>query len=171
MTIATDKNLILSIWGKQSKSSNEIVKGKGKETKTPSWQITNLKSFTKHHVNFHASMAAAGFKEIWDLDNEVVIYNVTNPSHVKGFVSLCTVMYSKLKLNDGHSLLAKIHQKEKMSDVEAVVPNMSEAETMVEMINKNVVVYLSHYLGDEGMSATFVTDLFKALCNPYLFTT
>ena len=56
-----------------------------------------------------------------------------------------------------------------MGNVEAVVPNVSEAETMVEMINKNVVAYLSHYLRDEGMPATFVTDLLKTSCDPFLF--
>ena len=169
MAIAKDRNLVAPIWGKQVKPSNAIVKGRGKEKTTPSWQITNLKSFTKHHVNFHASMTAVGFEGIWDLDKEVAIYNVTNPLRIEGFVSLRTVMYSKLKLSDGHTLVAEMHQKQEMGDVEAVVPNMPEAETMVEMINKNVVAYLTHYLKDEGMPAMFVTDLLKASCDPSLF--
>ena len=169
MAIAKDRNLIAPIWGKQVKPSNAIVKGKGKEKKTPSWQITNLKSFTKHHVNFHASMTAVGFEGIWDLDKEVPIYNVTNPLQIEGFMSLRTVMYSKLKLSDGHTLVAEMHQKQEMGDVEAVVPNMPEAETMVEMINKNVVAYLTHYLMDENMPTAFVTDLLKASCDPSLF--
>ena len=56
-----------------------------------------------------------------------------------------------------------------MGNVKAVVPNMSEAETPVEIINKNVVAYLSHYLGDKGMPAIFVTELLKVSCNPSLF--
>ena len=59
-------------------------------------------------------------------------------------------------------LLAGIHQKQELCDVEAVVPNVSGAETMVEMINKHVVAYLSHYLENEGMPVTFVTALLKA---------
>jgi hypothetical protein len=169
MAVAKDRNLIAPVWGKQVKPSNAIVKGKGKGKNTPSWQITNLKSFTKHHVNFHASMTAVGFEGIWDLDKEVAIYNVINPLQIEGFVSLRTVMYSKLKLSDGHSLVAEMHQKQEMGDVEAVVPNMPEAETMVEMINKNVVAYLTHYLKDEGMPANFVTNLLKASCDPSLF--
>ena len=88
-----------------------------------------------------------------------MIYNVTNPLQVEGFVSLRTVVHSKLKLSNGHLLVATMHQKQEMGDVKAVVPNMSEAETMVRMINNNVVAYLSRYLRDEGMPATFVTDL------------
>ena len=84
------------------KPSNVIVKGREKEKKTPLWQITTFKSFTEHHVNFHASMTAVRFEEIWDLDKEVAIYNFTNPSNVEGFVSLRTIIYLKLKLSDGH---------------------------------------------------------------------
>lgn len=84
-------------------------------------------------------------------------------------MSLRTVMYSKLKLSDGHTLVAEMHQKQEMGDVEAVVPNMPEAETMVEMINKNVVAYLTHYLMDENMPTAFVTNLLKASCDPSLF--
>ena len=48
---------------------------------------------------------------------------------------------------------------------------MPEAETMVEMMKKNVVAYLTNYLKDEGMPASFVTDLLKASCDPSLFAT
>ena len=169
VAIAKNRNLIAPIWGKQVKASNAIAKGFGKRDKTPSWQIQNIKSFTKHHVNFHASMTAVGFDGIWDLDKEVAIYNVTNPLRVEGWMCLRTVMYSKLKLGDGHPLLAEIHQKQAMGDVEAVVPDIEEAEMKVAMINKNVVAYLSNYLVDVGMPADFVTELLKASCDPSLF--
>ena len=114
-------------------------------------------------------MTAVGFEGIWDLDKELAIYNVTNPSHVEGFVSLRTVMCSKLKLSDGHLLVAEIHRKQEIGTVKTVVPNMPETETMVEMINKSVVAYLSYYLGDEGIPANFVTELLKASFDPSLF--
>ena len=138
MAIAKDRNLVAPVWGKQVKPSNAIAKGqeKGKRDKTPSWMIRNIKSFTRHHVNFHASMTAVGFEGIWDLDREVAIYNVLDPLQIEGWMSLRVVMYSKLKLGDEHPLLAEIHQRHAMGDVEAVVPNVDEAETMVAMINK-----------------------------------
>ena len=55
VAISKDSHLIAPIWGKQVKPSNVIVKGREKEKKTLPWQIKNLKSFTKHHVNFHAN--------------------------------------------------------------------------------------------------------------------
>ena len=169
MTIAKDRNLVKPVWGKQVKPSNAIAKGQGKRDKTPSWVIQNIKSFTKHHVNFHASMTAVGFEGIWDLDKEVAIYNVLHPSQIEGWMSLRVVMYSKLKLGDEHPLLAEIHQKHAMGDVEAVIPNVDEAEVMVAMINKNVVAYLSNYLVDVGLPKAFVTDLLQASCDPSLF--
>ena len=84
VAIAKDRKLIAPIWGKQVKASNAIAKGFGKRDKTPSWQIQNIKSFTKHHVNFHASMTAVGFEGIWDLDKEEPIYNVTDSSRLEG---------------------------------------------------------------------------------------
>ena len=59
-------------------------------------------------------MTAVGFKGIWDLDKEVAIYNITNPSQHEGWMCLRTVMYYKLKLSNGHSLLAEINQKQAM---------------------------------------------------------
>ena len=120
-------------------------------------------------MNFHTNMTAVGFKGIWDLDKEVPIYNVINTFQIEAFMRLRTVMYSKLKLSDGHSLVAEMHQKQEMGDVEAVMPNTPESETMIETMNKNVVAYLTNYLKDEGTPAPFVTDLLKASCDPSFF--
>ena len=114
-------------------------------------------------------MTAVGFKRIWDLDTEVPIYNVTDSSRIEGLMCLRTIMYSSLKLGNGHPLLAEIHQEQVMGDVEAVVPNIEEAEMMVAMINKNVVAYLSHYLVDAGIPSSFVKALLKSSCDPALF--
>ena len=136
MAITKGRNLVTPVWGKQVKPSNAITKDQGKRDKTPSWAIQNIKSFTRHHVNFHASMTAVGFEGIWDLDKEVAIYNVLDPLQNEGWMSLRVVMYSKLKLGDKHPLLAEIHQKHGMGDVETVITNVHEAETMVAMIKK-----------------------------------
>jgi hypothetical protein len=169
MAIAKDRNLVAPIWGKQVNPSNTIANFRGKWGETPSWQIQHLKSFTKHHVNFHASMIEAGFDGIWDLDKAVTIYNVTNQLHLEGYMCLWTIMYTKLKPSDGHPLLTEIHQKQAMGDMEAVIPNVAEAATMVAMINKNVVAYLLNYLVDAGMPTEFVTDLLKSSCDASLF--
>ena len=114
-------------------------------------------------------MIAVGFEGIWDLDKEVVICNVLDPLQIEGWMSLCVVMYSKLTLGDEHPLLAEIHQKHVMGDVEAVVLNVDEAEMTVAMINKNVVAYLSNYLVDVGLPKAFMTNLLKTSCDPSLF--
>ena len=44
-------------------------------------------------------MTAVGIEGIWDLDEEVAIYNVLDPLQIEGWMSLRVVMYSKLKLS------------------------------------------------------------------------
>ena len=114
-------------------------------------------------------MTAVGFEGIWDLNKEVAIYNVLGPLQIERWMLLRVVMYSKLKLGDEHPLLAEIRQKHVMGDVEAVITNVDEAETMVAMINKNAVAYLSNYLVDVGLPKGFVTNLLQTSCDPSLF--
>ena len=79
------------------------------------------------------------------------------------------VFYTQLKLEDGHSLIAEIHQEHAMADVEAVIPDIPAAETMALMMDKNIVAYLTHCLGDSGTDKEFVKGLLKESCDPSLF--
>jgi hypothetical protein len=169
MRIAKDRGLVRKYWGNQAKPSDVIVTDKKDENKSRAFQIHALKSFTKHHVNFHASMTTVGLPGIWDLDEEVAFYKASDPTEVAGHVSMRSILYSMLKMGDGHSLFAEVHQMQKMADVEAVIPNVAEAETMALMLGKNVVAYLQNYLVDEGMDELVVKKLLKASCDPSLF--
>ena len=169
MQIAKDRNLVEQMWGKQVKPSNVIVTKKEDKDRTRSWQINNVKSYTKRHVNYHASMTTVGFPGVWDLDKEVPFYSVTHPGQIEGYLSLRVVFYKQIKLEDGHSLIAEIHQEHAMADVEAVIPDIPAAETMVLMMEKNIVAYLTHYLEDVGMDKVFVKELLKESCDPSLF--
>ena len=169
MQIAKDRNLVEPMWGKQVKPSNVIVTKKEDKDRTRSWQINNVKSYTKRHVNYHASMTTVGFPGVWDLDKEVPFYNVNDPTQIEGYLSLRVVFYKQMKLEDGHSLIAEIHQEHAMADVEAVIPDIPAAETMVLMMEKNIVAYLTHYLEDVGMDKAFVKELLKESCDPALF--
>lgn len=169
MQIAKDRNLVEPMWGKQVRPSNAIVTKREDKDRTRSWQITNVKSYTKRHVNYHASMTSVGFPGVWDLDREIPFYNVAHPEQIEGYLNLRLVFYTQLKLEDGHSLIAEIHQEHAMADVEAVIPDTPAAETMALMMEKNIVAYLTHYLHDGGMDKAFVKELLKESCDPSLF--
>ena len=169
MTAAKSRNLVEPILGKQARPSNVIVTQKDDKNRTRSFHITSVKSYTRRHVNYHASMMMVNFPGIWDLDKQVPFYNVVRTTEVEGFLTLRTVFYTQLKLLDGHSFIAEIHQQHAMADVEAAIPNINESETMCLMMNKNIVAYLTHYLQDAGMDKTFVKELLKESCDPSLF--
>ena len=87
-----------------------------------------------------------GLTGIVKLDKKVKFYSVTNPSEVKGSMSLRHVLYNHLKLADGHSLIGEVHQENPLSSMDVVIPNTPEAEAMVAMMNTQLAAYLHHYL-------------------------
>ena len=57
-----------------------------------------------------------------------------------------------------------------MVNVEAVIPNTPEAETMVEMMNKNMAGYLRNYFPYEGISnKDFLERFVHDSCDKILF--
>ena len=78
---------------------------------------------------------------------------------------LCHVLYHHMKLAEGYSLIAEVHQEWELDSVDIVVPDNSEAEAMVPMMNKQLSVYLSKYLVDAGMGKVFVKAIIQgAIC-------
>ena len=80
-------------------------------------------------------------------------------------ISFRHVLYKYVKMDDGHSLIAKAYQRGHMGSVDIVIPNTPESETMVAMMNKQLPAYLAFYLDDLGMDKDFIRKLLtRALC-------
>ena len=62
-------------------------------------------------------------------------------------------------MDDRHSLIAEAHQRGHMGSVDIVIPNRPEAETMVEMMNKQLPAYITFYLDALGMDEDFIRKL------------
>ena len=71
-------------------------------------------------------------------------------------------------MDDGHSLIAKAHQRGHMRSVDIVIPNTPESETMVAMMNKQLPAYLTFYKDDLGMDKNFIRKLLTRACCPAL---
>jgi len=70
-----------------------------------------------------------------------------------------------LKISDGNSLFAKVHQlPAPLSPVHVVVPHTPEAEQMILMMNKNFPAYISFVLEDQGLSKDFISELIERSC-------
>ena len=57
-------------------------------------------------------------------------------------MSLRHVLYHSTKLAEGYSLIAEEHQDSELDSVDIFVQEISEAEAMVTMMNKQLSVYL-----------------------------
>ena len=79
-------------------------------------------------------------------------------------MNLCHVLYKYVKMDDGHSLIAKAHQRGHMGSIDIVIPNTPEAETMVAMTNKQLPAYLTFYLDDIGIDTEFIRKLLTRAC-------
>ena len=172
MEVAKKRNLVAPIWGPEVHPSNVIVTRKqdlvvGQQV-TKAYEIQNIKSFTRRHVNFHECMIPVGFPGIWDLDIKVNVLSVSQANTVVGQLSLRDVMYSRLNMSDGYPLIAELHQPHALVEVEGIVPNTPEAEQMVAMMAKNVAAYLHFYLQEEGLGEQFIKELMEASCDPAL---
>ena len=70
-----------------------------------------------------------------------------------------------LKISDGNSLFAEVHQlPAPLSPVHVVVPHTPEAEQMILMMNKNFPAYISFVLEDQGFSKDFISELIERSC-------
>ena len=66
-----------------------------------------------------------------DLDTDVPHYSVSNIDKIAGFLSMCQVLYTHVKMSNGRSLFGEIHQQGDMANLEAAIRNTPEAENMV----------------------------------------
>ena len=83
-------------------------------------------------------------------------------------MSLRDVLYHHMNLSKGYSLIARVHQETELDIVDIIVPDIPEAEAMVAMMNKQLLVYLSNYLVDAGMGKVFVKAFIQGAICPNL---
>ena len=113
-------------------------------------------------------MTAEELVGIIDFGVTETVYSFSDPTKAVATMNLCHVLYKYVKMDDGHSLIAKAHQRGYMGSVDIVIPNTPEAETMVAMINNQLPVYLTFYLDDLGMDKYFIRKLLTRASCPAL---
>ncbi len=78
-------------------------------------------------------------------------------------------MLKYLKMSDGHSFIAKVHQEGPQLETTCIVPQTLEVERLIATMNKNIDAFLWHMLLKQGLPDNFIQPLFKKACNPVLF--
>ena len=74
-------------------------------------------------------------------------------------MSLRHVLYYHINLDERYPLITEVHQDSELDIVDIVVPEIPEAEAMVAMMNKQLLVYLSNYFIDASMGKVFVNEV------------
>ena len=77
-------------------------------------------------------------------------------------------LISLLKMGDGSSLIAEVHQAAANEPALLVHPNVPEAEALITNLAKNPAAFLHHYLDGFGVDKAFVRDLVKTFVDPAL---
>ena len=101
---AKEVDLFTPRWVKNVRLSNASTF----ETKPP--EITNMSKYVRHHVNYHSGMIYCGLVIVVGLDIQQLLYSVENTLIQVGSMSLFRVMYHHMKLTEGYSLIAEVHQ-------------------------------------------------------------
>ena len=100
-----EADLFTPRWVKNVRLSNTSMF----ETKPP--EITNMSKYVCHHVNYQSSMIYCGLLWVVVLDRQQPFYSINNPLIQVGSMPLRRVMYHHMKLAEGYSLIAEIHQE------------------------------------------------------------
>ncbi len=157
-------NNIQEMWGRQVHIS-EVA-----DNNTPAGELKRYVKFAQHHVNFHCSMTCEDIRGIVHLDATAPVLSASTGEQI-GSLSLRQVLLKYLKMNDGTSLIAEIHQRGTMGIVEIIVPNTPEAEAMVLMMNCQFPAFCYHALQKADLDLPFIKTLLKEACCPTLVAT
>lgn len=113
-------------------------------------------------------MTYEDIRGITNLDAIVQTFSIAT-SEPMGQLSLCQVLLKYMKMTDGYSLIAQIHQCGPLGIVEVIIPNTAEVESMILMMNRHFPAFCFHYLTTHaGMDEAFVKALLKEACCPTL---
>ncbi len=98
-----------------------------------------------------------------DLDHMTEIKHLIS-SKVVARYSLRHILLTFIKMSNGCPAIAEAHQQELSMPTHLVVPNTPEAERLIGMMNKNLPVFLSHALKEQGLPDKFTKELLQRSC-------
>jgi hypothetical protein len=112
-------------------------------------------------------MTSEDLEGITSLDERI---DITHPStgEAVGSLSLRMILLNYLKMQDGHPMIAEVHQEDLCKPVHVVIPQAEEAERMIGMMNKNLPAFLFHFLTDAGFTDEFLQELLRRTCEASL---
>ena len=152
-----------AFWGKHVHVTEVTTKD------TSAVELKRLASTVNRHTNYQCSLTVEILKGVVNVDAPTKLERcLPNGEKAVSEFTLREILLKYFKLNDGHALVAEVHQRVVTSPVEMVIPSSEEAETMLAKMNKHFPAFIFYYLQDNGMSKDFATNLVRNSCCPTL---
>jgi hypothetical protein len=140
---AKDAGIIKKYWG------SHVHVSKVTYTSSSSLEAKRQCKVSQSHTNYQVSMVHEAVGGIIDIDDSADFHHPVSCQLI-GSITLCQVILKYLKMSNGHSLVAKVHQAGSQLETTVIVPQTPEAEWMIATMNKNVAAFLWHMLLKQG---------------------
>ena len=116
------------------------------------------------HTNYQLSLV---IKELFGIVNLDEPQDILDPETNKkiGVMSLRMVLMNYLKMEDGHPMIAEVHQEDLCKPTYIIVPQTEEAERMIGMMNMNLPAFLHHMLPEINFTEDIIRKLLKHSCD------
>jgi hypothetical protein len=132
--ITKNRRIFQKYWGHKVKVTAVLdnhQKRKGSHQTQQKEDMAAVVSYSRKHINYMNCTRMDGIRGVFNLDKQVTIYSVTEPSKAIGNVSLRWLLYKEVKMEDGFNLFEEIHQASPKSAVGVAIPNCEEAERLI----------------------------------------
>lgn len=158
-------------YGKKKGHFKEILGPHSHVTEVVNWEspASDLKradGFFRDFINYNASMTITDVEGLLDLNRRIAIKD--ERGRAVQYVSGRFCLLSLLKLSNGSSAVAEVHQICPNDVVSIVHPNIPEAEKIMCGLRKHPAGFLHYLLKDCGVDEVFVEDLLKEYVDPSL---
>ncbi len=131
---------------------------------TISTDITRTLGTMRGSTNYNASLTCAEVHGFGDLDSRISIRDSEGNTiqRCSGRICLTTL----LKLDDGSSAIAEVHQAIPGDVVYLVFPNIPEAEHIVNQLVRHAGGFMLNYLRDGNVDELFVQEFLRRFMDP-----
>ena len=92
--------------------------------------------------SYQLSMTIEELKGVTNVDEKVSWKHPTKDEPYEFTLRMILLYY--LKMQDGHAMVAEVHQKDPCKTTDIIIPHAEEAEQMIGMMNKNFAAFLHH---------------------------
>jgi hypothetical protein len=159
---AMDAGIVKKYWG------SHMYVSKVTDASSSSLEAKRQCEVSQSHTNYQVLMVHKAVGGIIDIDDLADFLHPVSRQLI-GSITLHQVILKYLKMSDGHSLVAEVHQAGPQLETTLIVPHTLEAKRMIATMNKNVTAFLWHMLLEQGLPDNFIQPLLKKTCDPTLF--